>query len=149
VLGLLKVIVVMAVMATIGGLAVHWAKDQTSAAIHRAVDTSLPDEVSAHPWAPLRHGGLVHTARVRFSDGRITPVRCHAAPLGTYSVSITHSFTFTRATTFPKARCPGRRLAVALRHATRVDFSTAGSVDTLTFSDRDGHPVATLQGRHR
>ena len=89
-LGLLKVIVVMAVIALVGGFAVHWAKDQTAAAIHRAVDTSLPAQVSAHPWAPMSHGHRVTSARVRFAEGAVTTARCHTT-LGTYSVRIDHT----------------------------------------------------------
>jgi len=148
VLGLVKVIVVMAVMATVGGLAVHWAKEQTTAAIHRVVDTSLPEKVSAHSWAPVSHGRAVASARVRFEGGRVTSVRCHAA-LGTYTASINHGFSFAKSTTPAKPGCPGRRLAASLRRAVTVDVSTAGRVDTLTFTDQHGRPVAVLQGRHR
>jgi hypothetical protein len=146
-LGLLKVIVVMAVIALVGGFAVHWAKDQTAAAIHRAVDTSLPAQVSAHPWAPLSHGHRVTSARVRFAEGAVTTTRCHTT-LGTYSVRIDHTFSFHRATTPPRAGCPGRRLAAALGHATRVDVSTIDGVDTLAFANKKKHIVATLRGPH-
>jgi hypothetical protein len=146
-LGLLKVIVVMAVIALVGGFAVHWAKDQASSAIHRAVDTSLPAKVSAHPWAPLSHGHRVTSARVRFAEGSVTTARCHTT-LGTYSVQVDHTFSFHRATTPPGAGCPGRRLAAALGHATRVDVSTKDDVDTLTFTHKKQHTVATLRGPH-
>jgi hypothetical protein len=146
-LGLLKVVGVMAVMATIGGLAVHWAKDEASSAIHRTIDTSLPASVSAHPWAPLSHGTPARSARVRFADGDVTTVRCHAA-LGTYSVQVNHTFSFHPAATSVKAGCPGRQLAAALRHASRAEVSTKAGVDTLTFTNGKDHTVATLQGPH-
>jgi hypothetical protein len=147
-LGLLKVVVVMAVLAVVGGLAVHWAKDEASSAFHHAIDTALPDKVSAHPWAPVSHGRPVTAARVRFADGQVTSVRCHAS-LGTYAASINHEFSFQKATTSVKAGCPGRKLASALRHASRVEVSTKSGVDTLTFTNDQRHTVATLQGRHR
>lgn len=147
-LGLLKVVVVLAVIAVVGGFATHWAKDKASSALHHAIDTSLPDKVSAHPWAPLSHGAAVDSARVRFADGQVTTVRCHAS-LGTYVTSINHDFSFHAASTPVQAGCPGRQLAAALRHASRVDVSTTGGVDTLTFTNKSDHTVATLRGRHR
>jgi hypothetical protein len=145
-LGLLKVVVVMAVMAVIGGLGVHWAMDETSSAIHRALDTSLPEKVSAHPWAPLHHGKKERGARVVFSGGTLTTVRCHAA-LGSYAVQVNHGFSFHRAATPVKAGCPGGRLTSALRHATRVEVESEGDVDTMTFMNQNGRTVATLQAR--
>ena len=144
-LGLVKVIVVMALMATIGGLAVHWAKDQTTAAIHRAVDTSLPTEISAHAWAPLSHGRPVGGARVAFDGRTVTTARCHTA-LGSYSVRIDHSFSFSKASTPVRAGCPGRQLAAALRRAARAQITTHSGKQTLTFTTRSDHTVATLQG---
>ena len=41
-LGLLKVIVVVAVIAVVGGLATHWVKDKATSEFHHAIDTSLP-----------------------------------------------------------------------------------------------------------
>ena len=143
-LGLVKVVVVMALMATIGGVAVHWAKDQTTAAIHRTVDTSLPTEVSAHDWAPLSHGRPVRGARVVFVGGAVRTVRCHAV-LGSYSVRIDHGFSFARASTPVKSGCPGRRLAAALRHAARARVTTNDGKQTLTFTNRSDQTVATLR----
>jgi hypothetical protein len=143
-LGLIKVVVVMAVMATVGGLAVHWAKDETSAAIHRTVDTSLPTTVSAHPWAPLSHGKPAERARVVFADGTVTTVHCHVA-LGTYSVHIDHAFSFQKGTAPIKAGCPGLELRKALAHAGRVAIDDQDSTERMTLTDDRGHLVATLQ----
>ncbi|MGC4108997.1 MAG: hypothetical protein QM747_00880 [Nocardioides sp.] len=146
-LGLLKVLVVVAVIAVVGGLATHWVKDKAISEIHRTVDTSLPGKVSGHPWAPLSHDKAVKSAKVRFVDGSIRTVRCHET-LGTYSANITHDFTFTKTTSPLKAGCPGRQLALALMAASRYDVTTQGRVDTLTITGSAGKTVATLRGRH-
>jgi hypothetical protein len=147
-LGLLKVIVVMAVMALIGGIAVHWAKDETASAIHRALDTSLPEKFSAHPWTPMRHGKPDPRGRVVFANGTLTTVRCHA-PLGSYAVQVNHAFSFHRAPTAVRVGCPGGRLASVLPHATRVTVESQDGVDTMTLTNRKGHTVATLRAQHR
>jgi hypothetical protein len=64
-------------------------------------------------------------------------------------VQINHTFSFHPATSTVRGRCPGGQLAAALRHASRADVSTAGSVDILTFTNAQGHTVATLRGQHR
>ena len=147
-LGLVKVVVVMAVMAAVGGLAVHWVKDETAAAIHRAVDTSLPAKVSAHSWAPLRHGKATGRARVVFAAGTVSTVRCRVA-LGTYSVHIDHAFSFQKSTAPIRAGCPGLRLRRALAHADRVTIDGQDAAERMTLTDDQGHPVATLQGSGR
>jgi hypothetical protein len=147
-LGLLKVIVVVAVIAVVGGLATHWVKNKATAALHHTIDTALPGKVEAHAWAPLSHGKPVGTARVRFENGTVTSVGCHTA-LGTYSVSINHDFSFDKAATPIKAGCPGRQLRAALTHATRVDDEAHGSTEQLTFTNKSDHVVATLQAHAR
>ena len=142
-LGLIKVVVVMAVMATVGGLAVHWAKDETTAAIHRTVDTSLPAKVSAHPWAPLSHGKPARRARLVFADGTVTTMRCRVV-LGTYSVHIDHAFSFQKGTAPIKAGCPGLKLRRALAHARRVTIDDPDTTEQMTLTDDQGHPVSTL-----
>jgi hypothetical protein len=147
-LGLIKVVVVMAVMATVGGLAVHWAKDETTAAIHRTVDTSLPGKVSAHPWAPLSHGKPAERASVVFSDGSVTTVRCRVT-LGTYSVHIDHAFSFQKDTAPIKRGCPGLKLRRALVHASRVTVDDEDTAERMTLTNDQGHPVATFQASGR
>jgi hypothetical protein len=145
----MKVILALVVVAVVAGFGVSWAKDKAESVIHHAVDTALPSKVEGHPWAPLHDGKPVRDARVRFEDGTLASVRCHAA-LGTYSVRIDHAFSFARAATTPvRPGCPGGRLARTLRHATRVDVSTDGTVDTITFTNAKHDTVATLQGRAR
>jgi hypothetical protein len=145
-LGLLKVIVVVAVIAVVGGLATHWVKGKASSEFHHAIDTSLPSELTGHPWAPVSHGKPVATARVRFDDGRVTSLHCHTV-LGTYAVAITHHFSFQAQKGLLKAGCPGRQLRAGLSRATRVDFSTHGAIEELTFTNDKDHVVATLQAR--
>lgn len=143
-LGLIKVVVVVAVIAVVGGLATHWVKNKATAALHHTIDTALPGEVEAHAWAPVSHGKPVGTARVRFAHGTVTSLGCHT-PLGTYSVNIGHDFSFHKSPTPLKAGCPGRRLRAALTHANRVDDEIRGNTEQLTFTSRSGHVVATLQ----
>ena len=78
-LGLIKVVVVVAVIAVVGGLATHWVKNKATAALHHTIDTALPGEVEAHAWAPVSHGKPVGTARVRFAHGTVTSLGCHTA----------------------------------------------------------------------
>lgn len=144
----MKVLLALAVVAVVAGFGVHWAKDKATSAIHHAVDTALPEKVSEHPWAPVSHGKTVGTARVVFSSGTLSTVRCHAA-LGTYTVHIDHAFSFRRAAVPVKVGCPGNQLAAALRRATRVDVTTEGTVDTMTFTNKKGRTLATLRARHR
>jgi hypothetical protein len=143
-LGLVKVAVVIAVIAVVGGFATHWVKDKASSTFHHAIDTSLTQKVQAHAWAPVSHGKPVGDAKVRFADGEVTSLHCHAV-LGGYHVEIDHHFSFDKAATPVKAGCPGRQLRTALSHATRVDVATQGAVERMTFSNADGHVVATLQ----
>jgi len=147
-LGLFKVVVVVCVIAVVGGLATHWVKDKATTGFRHAFDVSLPSEVAGHPWAPLSHGKPDAAARVRFVDGTVRSVRCHAE-LGTYTAQVDHTFTFERSSTPLRAGCPGRRLAASLRHAIRVDVATSSGVDTLSFTGPHGHTVATLRGRHQ
>jgi hypothetical protein len=146
-LGLLKVLVVVAVIAVVGGLTVHWVRDKAVAEIHQIADVRLPDKVSAHAWAPLSHGKPVRSARVRFVHGTVKTVRCHRA-LGTYVAAINHDFSFQASAGRPKAGCPGRQLEAALGHATRVDVDTSGAADTMTLTNAAGHVVAVLRGPH-
>lgn len=145
-LGLLKVVVVIAVIAVVGGLITHWVKEKATSEFHHAIDTSLPSELEAHVWAPLSHGKPVGTARVRFADNQVTSLHCHAV-LGTYTVTIIHGFSFQAAKGPVKAGCPGRPLRAGLSRATRVDVATHGAVEQLTFTDDKDHVVATLRGR--
>jgi hypothetical protein len=124
----------------------HYGRDRVVTAIHNHVDTRLPDEVEAHPWAPLRHGRPVRGDRVRLAGGTVTTVRCRAT-LGSYSVHIDHAFGFQPAPTPAKRGCPGRALRTALLHATWVGVEDHGKGQRLTFTDGNGHTVATLQGR--
>jgi hypothetical protein len=143
---LVKVVVALAVVALLAAFATRWVRDKADTALHKAFDTALPEKVEAHAWAPLSHGKPVGTARVRFEDGRLTTVRCHAT-LGTYSVHIDHGFSFERATTPPRTGCPGRQLRTALAHATHVEVDSQGTVETLAFTDDKDHTVATLRAR--
>jgi hypothetical protein len=144
----MKVLLALAVLAVVAGLGVHWARDKATSAIHHAIDTALPEKVAAHPWAPVNHGKPVGSGRVVFSSGTLSTVRCHAA-LGTYTVHIDHAFWFRKSATPVRAGCPGRRLSAVLRHATRVDVTTEGRVDTMTFTNKNDHTLATLRSQHR
>lgn len=147
-MGLLKVTVVVAVVAVVGGWATHWAKDKASSTIHQVIDTGLPQQVQAHSWAPVVHGKPVRTARVSFAGGTVTSVHCHTG-LGTYTAHIDHHFAFTRGTTPIKPGCPGHTLRDALSKATQVSVTDHGKAERLTFTDDQDHVVATLQGRSR
>lgn len=143
---MLKVVAALAVGAVLAGLGVHYAREHLTSAVHHAVDTALPTVVVQHPWTPVRHGHPDAAERVRFSGGTISTVRCRTT-LGTYSVSITHGFTFSPAATPVPARCPGRPLRRAFGSATRARQSTDGHRQTLTLTDGDGKTVLVLVGR--
>jgi hypothetical protein len=144
--GLLKVIVVVAVVAVVGGLATHWVKDKAATTLHHAIDTSLPDKIQAQPWAPLSHGKPVGSARVDFVGGEVTSLHCRT-PLGSYTADIDHHFSFRGSSTPIKAGCTGRTLRAALTKATRVSVEAHGKGERMTFTDDHDHVVATLQAR--
>lgn len=102
----MKVIIALVVVAVLAGFATNWARNKGEELVHRAVDTSLPGKVEAHPWAPLSHGRPVRADRVAFHDRTVTTRRCHAT-LGTYSVRVDHGFSFTASSQRPRAGCPG------------------------------------------
>ncbi len=140
---MIKVIVVLAVVAVVGGLGVKWAKDKAESVIHHTIDTALPAKVADHPWTPLSHGKPVRGGRVEFSAGRLTTARCHRT-LGTYSIHVDHAFHLQKTTVRIPAGCPGRSLRTALGHAVRVDVEAHGQRSRLTFTDKSGDTVATL-----
>lgn len=141
---MLKVIAVIAVIAVVGGYGVHWAKDKASSTLHHAIDTSLPQKLQAQAWAPVSHGKPVRTAKVSFAGGQVTSVHCHTT-LGTYTAEITHHFAFQRSASPIKAGCPGATLRTELTQATRVDVTTQGKREKLTFTDDQDQVVATLR----
>ncbi|MGA8248969.1 MAG: hypothetical protein WB797_18830 [Nocardioides sp.] len=144
---MIKVIVVLAVVAVVGGLGVKWAKDKAESVIHHTIDTALPAKVADKPWIPLSHGRRVRADRVEFSAGHLTTKRCHVA-LGSYSIHVDHAFHLQRTTTPIPSRCPGRSLRAALGHAVRVDVEAHGKGSELTFTNKKGRTVATLVSAH-
>lgn len=143
---MIKVVAALAVGAVLLGLGVHYGRDRLSSAVDAAVDTNLPTVVVEHPWAPVRHGHASHAARVRFSGGTISTVRCDTR-LGTYAVSITHGFTFSPTTTPIPAHCPGRPLRRAFGLATRIEQTGDGRRQELVLADHDKQTVLVLVGR--
>ncbi len=144
---MIKVIVVLAVVAVVGGLGVKWAKDKAASVIHHTIDTTLPAKVADQRWTPLSHGKPVRADRVEFSAGRLTTMRCHTT-LGTYSIHVDHAFHLQKTATPIRSGCPGRSLRRALGHAVRVDVEAHGQGHELTFADKNGDDVATLVSAH-
>jgi len=143
---MLKVVAALAVGAILAGLGVHYARERLKSAVDHAVDTSLPTVVAEHPWDPVRHGRARRAEQVTFSGGAVSTMRCHTT-LGTYSVSITHSFTFSPTTQPVPAHCPGRTVRRAMGLATEVRRTTSGHRQTLTLTDPQGSTVLVLVGR--
>jgi hypothetical protein len=141
-----KVIIGLAVVAVLAGLATNWVRHRGEDFLHDRLDTALPGKVEAHPWAPLRHGKPHSADRVRFQSGSLTTKRCQAT-LGTYTVAVSHAFSFTKAVAPVRPGCPGRMLETQLAGATHVSVEKHGSAERLVFTDDDDHTVVTLQGR--
>jgi hypothetical protein len=136
----MRTLFAMLVIAVVAGLGVGWARNHAGSVIHSVIDTSLPNKVEG-TWTPLRSGHPVRSARVRFEDGEVVSVRCHAT-LGTYAVHVDHHFFFTKGEGRVRSGCPGRHIRTALAHATRVDIDSHGN---LVFTDAEGHSVTTLK----
>ena len=143
-----KVLIVLVVGAVLLGGGVKYARDHVVSAIHDAVDPGLPEHVGAHAWAPVSHGKALAHDRVRFDNGDVVTIRCHAN-LGTFVVHIDHSFGFQPSTTPVKVGCPGRVLQKSLADASRVSIEAHGVREHLTFTDDQDHVVARLEGRVR
>jgi hypothetical protein len=141
----MKVIIALAVVAVLAGLGTNWARHRGEDLLHRAVDTSLPGKVEAHPWSPLSHGTPRRADRVTFLNGVVSTTRCQTV-LGHYSVRVDHDFSFDRAETRVRPGCPGRKLQAELAKATRVDVEAHGGSERLVFS-HDDHTDVQLQGR--
>jgi hypothetical protein len=127
-----------------GGLAYRFARDHADQAIHRVVDTQLPERVKEHPWAPVVGGHAVRRDAISFDGGTVDTTRCHVA-LGTYGLTIVKGFTFTASTTRIPRGCPGTLVRRTLARASHVSDSTDGTRTTLTFTD-GSHTVLTLRG---
>ena len=141
----MKVIIGLAVVAVLAGLATNWARHKAEDLLHQAIDTALPGKVEAHPWTPLQHGRRQSADRVSFQSGSLTTARCHAT-LGSYTVHVDHGFSFQSAG-HVKAGCPGNNLRGELGKATRVDVATHGKTERLVFTDDDHHTVAKFIGK--
>jgi len=141
----MKVLVVMALLAAVIGVGIHYGKDGVEAAIRHSLDTQLPTKIEAHPWAPLRDGKPVRAARVRFDGGQVSTTRCRSL-LGHYTVLINHRFSFRPTSTRLAAGCPGSVLRAALRHATRAEIEAHGRSERLVLTDSQDRVLVTLQG---
>jgi hypothetical protein len=142
----MKVIVGLAVVAVLAGLATSWARDKGTSLVHHAFDASLPGTVAGHVWVPVEHGHTVRAGRMRFMHGRVTTVRCHAT-LGTFEVRVDHGFSFAPAAGAVREGCPGRSLSSSLAKATRADVEEHGQTVELKLSDENGETVATFRSR--
>jgi hypothetical protein len=67
--------------------------------------------------------------------------------LGTYTIRINHSFSFTKSPFPVRAGCPGRKLQDLLSRASRVDVESHGGAQRLVFENADGQTVVRLRGR--
>jgi hypothetical protein len=140
-----KVLIAMAIVAVLLGLATPWVRDRANDYLHDSFDTALPSKIESRVWTSLEHGKALRTTRVRFHDGTLTTARCHTT-LGTYSVKVNHAFAFTKASPV-RPGCPGRKLQRELARATRVVVESDGRFQRLVFTDKDDHTVAQLQRR--
>jgi hypothetical protein len=142
----MKVIIGMAVVAVLAGLATIWLRHRGEDLLHHSFDTALPSKVEAHPWATLGHDKPLGGDRVSFKDGTLTTRRCGGV-LGTYTIRINHSFSFTKSPFPVRAGCPGRKLRDLLSRASRVDVESHGGAQRLVFENADGQTVVRLRGR--
>lgn len=144
----MKVIIGLAVVAVLAGLATTWVRHRGEDFLHHSFDTALPSELEAHPWAPLRHGRPLRSDRVVFRAGAVTVPRCRSV-LGSYTARINHTFSFSASSSTGRAGCGGRQLQGALARATHVSVDTHGHTQRLVFSDAADHTVAQLQAKAR
>lgn len=143
----MKVIVGIAVVAVLAALGTNWLRDKGSALVHNVVDTSLPKTVDGHVWTPIEHGRPMPSSRLRFSDGRVTAVRCHAR-VGSFAVSADHRFSFSPTGPIRKG-CPGGLLRKHLARATRVDVTHHDGTVEMTLSDANHRAVARFTSPDR
>ncbi len=140
------VAVLLALVFGGGGLAYRFVHERAGQMVHRVVDTQLPSRVQEHSWTPVVHQRPVPASTIRFGAGTVETVRCHLA-LGSYSLSIVHTFSFQTSVTRIRPGCPGSQVRRALARATKVRSDTSGSHEVLTFVNADGHTVLTLRAR--
>ena len=144
----MKVIIGLAVVAVLAGLATTWVRHRGEDFLHHSFDTALPGELEAHPWAPVRHGRPHRSDRVVFRAGTVTAPRCRTV-LGSYTARINHSFSFSTSSSTGRTGCGGRELQGALARATHVTVETRGRTQQLVFTDAADHAVARLQAEAR
>lgn len=142
----MKVIIGLAVVAVLAALGTNWLRDKGNDFLHDRIDTALPSKVEAHPWSPVQNGTTQRTVRLSFQSGSLTARGCDA-PLGTYSVAVSHAFTFTRTPVPARPGCPSPRLVSRLAKATHVAVEDHGRSQRLVLTDDDDHVVARLRGR--
>jgi hypothetical protein len=143
---LVMVVVLIALVCGGAGYAFRYVRDQADEAVHRAIDTQLPQRVQEHAWAPVVHGKPVRRDAIAFGAGTVETVRCHVT-LGTYGLTVVHGFTFAASATRIPRGCPGALMRRELARASRATDATEGGRTTLTLTDA-GDTVLTLRGVH-
>ncbi len=136
--------VVVLIALVFGGAGYAYLRHHADQAIHQVIDTQLPQRVQEHAWAPVVHARPARRDAVVFGAGTVDTIRCHLE-LGTYSLTVVHTFAFTASTTKIRPGCPGALVRRALAKASHAGESTEGTKTTLTFTDGD-HTVLTLRG---
>jgi hypothetical protein len=139
-----KVVIGLALIGLLLGLGVHYGRAGLGSATHHLLDISLPHEVEMHPWAPVVLGHVRRSQKVVFEGGRVETVKCHA-DLGSYRLTVLHTFTFQPSQTRIKPSCPGAALRRTLGKASRADLSSDGS--RLTLAGGQAGTVLVLRGR--
>jgi hypothetical protein len=136
---LAKTVLALAVVFVGMGLAVRYVGGHLDTWVHSPIDLALPGHVDG-TWTPAH----AHRVILELHGGSVTEPRCSVA-LGSYSVQVDHSFSFTPAAT-TAARCSGAaRIRRALTQASKVSDSTVHGHEVLSFTSHSGHRVLALR----
>jgi hypothetical protein len=136
---LAKTVLALAVVFVGMGLAVRYVGGHLDSWVHSPIDLALPGHVDG-TWKPAH----AHRVTLELHGGSVAERQCNLA-LGSYSVQVDHSFSFTPAAT-TRERCPGAdKIRRALARASKVSEATVHGHEVLSFTSQSGHRVLALR----